>query len=437
MIAQTEFAQRRQHLKQIIGSNSIAILPTAPQRVRNRDIHFFYRPDSDFYYLTGFAEPEALLVFIPQREQGEYLLFCREKDPDKELWEGKRAGLEGACQLYGADDAFPIGDIDDIIPNLIESCQRVYYPMGVYPEFDHKINEWLNQLRQQVRRGANLPLEIINLDVILHEMRLYKSPIEIQTIHKAVDITQAAHIRAMQYCKPGLLEYQLEAEIYHEFIQHGSRFPSYPAIVGAGANSCILHYNDNNNILKDGDLVLIDAGCEYEYYAADITRTFPVNGKFNPAQTAIYEIVLAAQQAAITALKPGLNWEELYNLSVNVITQGLMDVGLLVGDLEQLIENQAFKAFYMHKLGHWLGMDVHDVGLYKKQGQPISFAPGMVLTIEPGIYIAPAKHIDAKWWNIGVRIEDNVVLTADGCEVLSAKLPKSITEIEYIMRKNH
>ncbi len=431
----TEFAHRRQQLKKLIGSESIAILPTAPERVRNRDVHFFYRPDSDFYYLTGFAEPDALLVFVPDREQGEYLLFCREKDPSKELWDGRRAGLEGACELFGADDAFPITDIDDIIPNLMESCQRIYYPMGSYPEFDHKINEWINQLRQQARNGVAFPSEIMALDVVLHEMRLYKSAAEIAAMQKAADIAVLAHQRAMQTCRVGMTEYALEAEIYYEFIRNGSRSPSYPAIVGGGENSCILHYTENDCILHDGDLVLIDAGCEYDYYASDITRTFPVNGRFTAPQKQIYNLVLDAQLAAIAQAKPNNTWDDLYNATVDVITRGLVDLGLLSGDVNELIENKAFRKFYMHKAGHWLGMDVHDVGLYKKNGQPILLQAGMVLTIEPGIYIPQQADVDAKWWNIGVRIEDDVLITATGCHVLTEHLIKSAQDIENFMNQ--
>ncbi|WP_353570620.1 Xaa-Pro aminopeptidase [Candidatus Albibeggiatoa sp. nov. BB20] len=429
----TEFAQRRQQLKQMMGEGGIAILPTAPERVRNRDVHFFYRPDSDFYYLTGFAEPEALLVFIPNREQGEYLLFCREKDPDKELWNGKRAGLEGACELFGADDAFPITDIDDIIPNLMESCQRIYYPMGSYPEFDHKITDWMNQLRQQARNGLAFPSEMTALDVILHEMRLYKTAGEIEALQKAADIAVMAHERAMQNCRIGMTEYELEADIYHEFIRNGSRSPSYPAIVGSGENSCILHYTENDGLLHDGDLVLIDAGCEYDYYASDITRTFPANGLFSEPQKQIYNIVLDSQLAAIEQAKPNNTWDDVYYATIEVITQGLVDLGLLVGDVNQLIETKAFRQFYMHKAGHWLGMDVHDVGLYKKEDQLIPLQAGMVLTIEPGIYIPQQANVDPKWWNIGIRIEDDVLITKTGCRVLTEKLIKSVDDIERLM----
>lgn len=432
----TEFAHRRQQLKQIMGAGGIAILPTAPERVRNRDVHFFYRPDSDFYYLTGFAEPDALLVLIPEREQGEYVLFCREKDPSKELWDGKRAGLEGACELYGADDAFPITDIDDIIPNLMEHCQRVYYPMGAYPEFDHKLNEWMNQLRLQSRNGIGFPSEMMALDVILHEMRLYKSEAEIQALQKAADIAVSAHERAMQTCAVGMTEYELEAEIYHEFIRNGSRSPSYPAIVGSGENSCILHYTENNGVLQQGDLVLIDAGCEYDYYASDITRTFPVNGKFTEPQKQIYNIVLAAQLAAIEQAKPNNTWDDVYNATVQVITQGLLELGLLEGDVDTLIQDQAYRQFYMHKAGHWLGMDVHDVGLYKKEQRTVPFQAGMVLTIEPGIYIPAQPEVDEKWWHIGVRIEDDVLITKTGCHVLTGQLIKTVAEVEALMQQH-
>jgi Xaa-Pro aminopeptidase len=426
----SEFSRRRAALKEILGRDSMAILPAAPTVVRNRDVSYPYRQNSHFYYLTGFPEPEALAVLIPHREQGEYILFCREKDPEKETWEGRRAGLEGACELYGADDAFPIADIDDIIPGMMESCKRIFYAMGCHPDFDQQVLDWLNQLRAQVRKGVNVPQEIITLDHVLSELRLRKSPAEINAMRQAAAITISAHQRAMHYVRPGVWEYQVEAEIHHQFMSAGARAPSYPSIIGGGSNSCILHYTENNGQLQDGDLVLIDAGAEYDYYAADITRTFPVNGTFNPQQKIIYELVLAAQEAAIAMVRPGVSWIAIHHAAVRVITSGLLDLGLLEGKLDVLIEEETYKRFYMHRTGHWLGMDVHDVGSYKIDNEWRTLEVGMCLTIEPGIYIPAADDIPPHWWNIGVRIEDDIVVTANGCDILTAAMPKRVAEIE-------
>lgn len=430
-----EFLRRREQLMQQVGKGSIVIIPTAPERQRNRDIHFFYRADSDFYYLTGFAEPEAVAVLIPEREQGEYILFCREKDPEKETWHGRRAGLEGACQTYDADDAFPISDIDEILPGLMENCRRLYYPMGCYADFDAKVVEWMNHLRGRSRIGINLPNEISPLEHTVHEMRLVKSEAEIAAMRRAAEISVLAHQRAMQTCRAGMLEYQLEAEILHEFVRHGSRAPAYPSIVGGGSNACILHYIENTGILKENDLVLIDAGCEYDYYASDITRTFPVNGKFSKEQKAIYQLVLKAQLAAIAKIHPGARWNELYDVTVQIMTEGLMQLGILKGkSVDRLIAEGDFKKFYMHKAGHWLGMDVHDVGNYKIDEQWRELKPGMVTTVEPGIYIpAGSTGVEERWWNIGVRIEDDVLVTKTGHEVLTAGAQKTVEEIEALM----
>lgn len=429
----TEFAQRRQLLMEMMGPSSMAILSTGPLRTRNGNTDYRYRPDSYFYYLTGFPEPEAIAVLIPEREQGRYILFCRERDPGKELWHGRRAGLEGACDYYGADDAFPITDIDDIIPGLMESCRRLYYPMGHYATFDQQIMDWLNQLRGRIRTGVVPPREMVALDHLLQEMRLYKSPAEIAVMRTAADLTVRAHKRAMQCCRPGMYEYQLAAEIEYEFAKAGCQAPAYPTIVGGGANGCILHYIENSEPLQEGDLVLIDAGAEFDYYAADITRTFPINGRFSPSQKIIYELVLKAQKAALDTLYPGHHWDEPYQAAVQVITEGLRDLGLLVGKLEVLLEEEAYKRFYMHRIGHWLGMDVHDPGEYKVDNEWRLLEAGMVMTVEPGIYIPAADDIPQEWWNIGVRIEDDVLITEEGHEVLTAELPKSVWEIEELM----
>lgn len=428
-----EFAKRRKRLMQIMGKDTIAILPAAQSVIRNRDVEFRYRPDSDFYYLTGFEEPDAVAILIPKRKHGEFIMFCREKNPTMEIWTGPMAGLEGIKTDYGADDAFPICDIDDILPGLLENCERVYYTMGSHPAFDQRVINWVNRLREKSRAGVQTPNEFVALDHILHDMRLYKSRTEIATMRKAAKISAQAHIRAMMACKPNKMEYEIEAELLHHFRNHNC-VEAYPSIVGGGANGCVLHYIDNNNQLQDGDLLLIDAGAEKDYYAADITRTFPVNGKFSKEQKAIYNLVLAAQEAAIKAVKPGNHWNDPHQAAVKVLTRGLVKLGLLKGQPRQLIKDHKYRKFYMHRTGHWIGLDVHDVGDYKVGDAWRMLEPGMVLTIEPGLYIpAGSKKVAKKWWNIGVRIEDDVLVTKDGCDVLTKDVPKTVEEIESIM----
>ncbi|TQV69699.1 Xaa-Pro aminopeptidase [Exilibacterium tricleocarpae] len=433
-ISKQEFSRRRKALMDQMEPNSIAILPAAPERVRSRDTEYPYRQDSDFYYLSGFGEPEAVLVLLPEREHGEYVLFCRERDKDKEVWDGYRAGPEGACQQYGADDAFPIDDIDDILPGLIEGRERLYYAMGKDGDFDRRVMGWVNTIRAQVRTGAMPPGEFLDLDHFLHDMRLYKSAAELRVMREVGEASAAAHRRAMQACRPGLYEYQLEAELHYGFATAGARHQAYNTIVGGGPNGCILHYVDNSAKLRDGDLVLIDAGGELEHYAADITRTFPVNGTFSAEQKALYEVCLRAQLAAIEVIKPGNHWNLPHEVSVRTITEGLVELGLLEGEVDALIEAETYKTFYMHRIGHWIGMDVHDVGDYKVGGEWRVLEPGMCMTVEPGIYISPHEQsVRKKWRGIGIRIEDDVVVTKDGCEVLSAGVPKTVAEIEALM----
>lgn len=429
-----EFAARRKRLMEMVGEGGIAIIPTAPEQTRNRDVDYPYRPDSDFYYLTGFPEPEAVAVLVPGREHGEYILFCRERDPLMETWHGRRAGLEGARERYGADDAFPITDIDDILPGLLENRARVHYVMGRRPEFDRQVMEWINRLRERARAGIHTPGEFVSLDHLLHDMRLYKSRAEVAAMRRAAKISAKAHARAMQTCKPGMTEYQVEAELLHEFMHGGARYPAYPSIVAGGDNGCILHYTENADELAAGDLLLIDAGCEYDYYAADITRTFPVNGKFSAEQRAVYDIVLEAQKAAIEQVRPGNHWNQPHEAAVRVLTEGLVELKLLKGDVEKLIEEERYRHFYMHRTGHWLGMDVHDVGDYKVGDQWRVLEPGMVLTVEPGLYIPlGSEGVAKKWQGIGIRIEDDVLVTRDGHEVLTAEAPKEPAEIEALM----
>ena len=429
-----EYQQRRQDLINHMEPNSIAILASANPLLRNGDSEYRFRQSSDLHYLTGFDEARAVLVLIPGREKGECLLFCQEKDPLKELWNGRLLGPDAAILQLGVDDAFPITDIDDILPGLIEGCERVYYAMGKDEQFDHRVMEWVKVVRLKVRSGVHSPGEFMVLDHLLHEMRLIKSKAELDIMRESGQIAVRAHKRAMQVSKPGLFEYQVEAEFMHEFFRSGCRAPAYTSIVAGGANACILHYNENNMVLNNGDLLLIDAGCEYEYYASDITRTFPVNGRFSPEQKAIYELVLTAQLAAIEQVKPGNHWNDPHDTTVKVLTAGLVELGLLQGEVDKLIESGAYRDFYMHRAGHWLGMDVHDCGDYKIDGKWRQLEPGMVLTVEPGLYVAVNNEkVEPRWRGIGVRIEDDVAVTRSGYEVLTSGLPKTVAEIETFM----
>lgn len=429
-----EFADRRRRLMEHMAPESIAIIPAAPERTRNRDVLHPFRQDSDFQYLTGFGEPDAVLVLIPGREHGESVLFCKERNPEKELWDGFLAGQDGAIEHFGLDDAFPIVDIDDILPGMIEGRSRVYYPLGKDHAFDAQILDWVQIIRSKVRSGAQPPGEFVALEHMLHDLRLYKSANEIKAMARAGEISAEAHCNAMKRARQGGFEYNLEASLIHTFMEQGARSTAYPSIVGGGVNGCILHYIENSAALKDGDLVLIDAGCELECYASDISRTFPVNGKFSAPQRALYEVVLAAQYAAIDAVRPGNHWNHPHEAALRVLTQGLIDLGLLTMSLDEALEQEAFRPFFMHRTGHWLGLDVHDVGDYKVGGAWRVLEPGMALTVEPGLYIAPDNaDVDEQWRGIGIRIEDDVVVTRDGCRVLSAGVPKEISEIEALM----
>jgi Xaa-Pro aminopeptidase len=433
MITRKEFSRRRNQLMRMMGKNSIAIIPTATEQLRNRDVEFPFRADSDFYYLTGFREPDAVAVLIPKRPHGEYLLFCRERDAAMETWTGRRAGTEGAIDSFDADDAFPVGDIDEILPGLLESCDRVYYTMGSRPQFDQRVMEWIKRLREGARTGMRTPDKFVSLEHLLHDMRLYKSRSEIRVMRTAAKVACGAHRRAMQACRPGVQEYEIEAELLHEF-RHAGMVPAYSSIVGGGANGCILHYTENSAQLNDGDLLLIDAGAEYDCYASDVTRTFPVNGRFSKAQKALYEVVLAAQAAAIKKVRPGNHWNDPHEAAVRVLTRGLVKLGILKGKPAALIRKEAYRRFYMHRTGHWLGMDVHDVGDYKVGNVWRELEPGMVLTVEPGLYIpAGSRGVARKWWNIGIRIEDDVLVTRDEPDVLSAAVPRTVADIEALM----
>lgn len=428
-----EFARRRRQIMKMAGDGSIIILPAAPVRLRNRDTAYPYRQNSDFYYLTGFPEPDAVLVLVAGRDQGEVILFCRERDARTERWDGPMLGLEGAREQCGMDDAFPIGDIDEILPNLLEGRNRVFYTIGRDKDFDQQVMGWVNHVRREVRRGARAPGEFISLDHHLHDLRLYKNRAEVNALARSARLAADAHRRAMRQCRPGVHEYELAADILHSFHRAQAQ-AAYEPIVGGGANACVLHYVSNRDALADGDLVLIDAGAELDYYASDITRTFPVNGRYSGPQRDLYEIVLAAQQSAIDMVRPGISWEDPHQAAVAQITRGLVDLGILAGEVDGLIEQHAYAPYYPHKTGHWIGLDVHDVGDYRVDGQPRVLEARMAFTVEPGIYIAPDRdEVDAHWRGIGIRIEDDIVVTRDGHRVLSADAPRSIAEIESWM----
>ena len=432
---QTEFKKRRKQLMQRIGKGNIALLGSSSTKTRNRDVQYPFRQDSDFYYLTGFSEPDAMAVFIPGREQGEYILFCREFDEAKALWEGAHAGLEGATGHYQADDAFPIADLDEILPGMLENKHKVFYPMGRDSDLDHHLLDWINHIRGQSRSGLVAPGELVSLEHILHEMRLFKSTEEVKLMRRAAEVSAKGHVKAMKLCKAGLYEYQIEAELVHHFMQEGLRSVAYPSIVAGGENACVLHYTENTDKLKNGDLLLIDAGAECDHYAADIARTFPVSGRFSEPQKQLYQLVLDAQTATIEQIKPGMPWHNAHDASVEVLTKGLVALGLLEGKVKALIKKEKFKQFYMHRTGHWLGMDVHDVGDYKVDQKWRLLEPGMVLTVEPGLYIpVDCKTVDEKWRGIGIRIEDDLLVTEQGHEILTRGVPKTIAEIEALMQ---
>ncbi|HEY5718079.1 MAG TPA: Xaa-Pro aminopeptidase [Motiliproteus sp.] len=429
-----EFAQRRRALLEQLPVDSLVLLPAAQLRYRNRDAEYPFRQDSDFLYLCGFPEPEAWLVLHRGATRNDELLFVLPRDPDKEVWNGYRAGPEGAVERYGLARAYPLEQLESELLKLLPGCQRIYYPFGRSPSLDQQVLGWRNRSAHGAREAASVAQQLHNLDPWLHEMRLFKSPAEQALMRHAGAVSAAAHVRAMQCCRPGMMEYQLEAEIQHQFAQAGCRFAAYGTIVGGGANGCILHYTDNRDTLRDGDLVLIDAGCEAEGYAGDITRTFPVNGRFSEAQRELYQLVLDAQLAALAEIHPGASWNAPHERAVAVLTEGLLTLGLLQGELATLIADEAYRPFYMHRTGHWLGLDVHDVGDYKRNDQWRTLQPGMVLTVEPGLYIAPDnQQVDARWRGIGIRIEDDVLVTEHGHEVLTAGVPKQIDAIEQLM----
>ena len=434
-LTQVDFQERRDRLAAQMGPNSIAIIATSPVAMRNRDADYKYRTDSSFFYLTGFAEPEAVAVietFAEDDEDGySYSLFCRERDREMEIWNGYRAGVDGAVDDYEADEAYAIDLLDEEIIEKLLSKEKLFYRIGQQPEFDARVAKWITTANGESRRGTAAPAQVIQLDRILDEMRLFKSEQEIALMQTASDISAQAHTRAMQTVKPGMMEYALEAELNYVFGQNGC-VPSYNSIVGGGENACILHYVENNKELKDGDLVLIDAACEYEYYASDITRTFPVNGKFSPAQRAIYDIVLESLETALRLYRPGTSMQEVTGEVVRIMITGLVRLGILKGEVDTLIAENAHRPYFMHGLSHWLGLDVHDVGAYGTDRSRV-LEPGMVLTVEPGLYIAPDADVPEEYRGIGIRIEDDIVITETGNENLTASVVKNADDIEALM----
>jgi Xaa-Pro aminopeptidase len=433
MIKPAEFAKRRKQLMRMADDDAILILPAAPERIRSKDTTFPYRQDSDFWYLSGFSEPEAVLVLVPGRKHGECLLFCRERDVDKEAWDGPRAGPEGAIERYGMDDAYPISDLDEILPGLLEGRRRVYYHFGRDKDFDLTLIGWLNRVRAMVRQGAEPPHEFLELGHLLHELRLFKSRDEVKLMQHAADIGCQAQVAAMRATRHGAHEFEVEAALQYVYRKHNA-VPAYEPIVGAGDNACVLHYRANSAAMKDGDLLLVDAGAEFANYASDITRSWPVNGEYSAEQRALYQLVLDAQKAALQKARPGKHWISGHEAAVEVLTDGLLSLGLLKGTLKQNLASAEYRRFYMHKTGHWIGLDVHDVGEYKVAGEFRELEPGMAFTIEPGLYIPPTmKGVPAKYRGIGIRIEDDVLITKEGHRVLTNGVPREIDEVEALL----
>jgi Xaa-Pro aminopeptidase len=422
------FRKRRARLARSLGSG-VVILATAPERARNADSHYDYRWDSGFYYLTGFREPEAVLVMVLGAEPRS-ILFCREKNLEREIWDGYRYGPQTAQEMFGFDEAYPHAELDARVPELLANQDVLHTPVGSDAAWDARVAGWLNAVRAKVRTGVTAPTQIRDVRAEVSDMRLFKDETEIAIMRRAAEISSGAHVRAMRMAAPGMREYQIEAELIHEFCRSGARQQAYGSIVAAGANACVLHYRENDAELRKGDLMLIDAGCELDSYASDITRTFPIAGRFSGVQRDVYELVLAAQEAAIKAVKPGADFIDYHDAATRVLVQGLIDFKLCKGSADQVLEDGSYKQFYMHRTGHWLGLDVHDAGDYMQKGKWRKLKPGMVLTVEPGLYIRPADNVPKAFWNIGVRIEDDVLVTAKGREILTADCPKRVKDVE-------
>ncbi|MCC7116160.1 MAG: aminopeptidase P N-terminal domain-containing protein [Burkholderiales bacterium] len=408
----------------------IVVLPTAPEALRNRDSHWPYRHDSYFYYLTGFPEPDAVVALVAGADADRHILFCREKNVEREIWDGFRYGPDAAREVFGFDETYPIGELDGRLSDLVADQPALHTFVGLSPEWDRRIAAVLNEVRGRVRNGVSAPDQIVDVRGVLDRMRRVKDAHELALMRRAASISSDAHARAMAAARPGWHEYQVEAELVHEFLRQGAQALAYPPIVASGPNACVLHYRDNDREMSAGDLLLIDAGCEYRGYASDITRTFPVGGRFDGAQKAIYELVLEAQMRCLDAVRPGVAYDEYHRVAERVLAQGLIDIGLIAGPLDAALESGSYKRFYMHRAGHWLGMDVHDAGLYRHKGGPVPLEPGMVLTVEPGLYIRPGEGVPEEFHDIGVRIEDDVVVTADGHENLTARAPKTVADVE-------
>lgn len=429
-----EFSKRRYQLMTEMVEG-VAIVPTSPELIRNRDSHYPFRFDSYFYYLSGFKEPESVL-FLIAGPQAKTILFCRDKDMEREIWDGFRYGPAAAVSEFGIDAAYSMSQLDEIAPQLMANQSKLFYSLGADAAWDARVTGWINQLRSQARTGVSVPDSIVDVRKLLDEMRLYKSEAEVALMRRSANIAAAAHQRAMQFTRPGMMEYEIESEFLHEFYRHGSQAPAYTSIVAGGANACTLHYNANNAKLRDGDLLLIDAGCELDGYASDITRTFPVNGKFSAPQKDLYELVLASQAAAISKVAPNNHWNAPHEAALDVLVRGLIDLGLCKGSHDEVLEKGSYRQFYMHRTGHWLGLDVHDAGEYKdQQGEWRMLEPGMTLTVEPGCYVRPAENVPEHFWNIGIRIEDDVLVTPEGCEVLTSAAVKSVADIESLMKQ--
>ena len=423
-------SRRKRFMESI--ADDVAIIPTAPPRQRNSDVEYRYRPDSDFYYLTHFAEPQAVAVFAPGSDEGDYILFCRNHDPKSERWDGHRAGLTGAVETFQADVAYSISEIDDRLPSLLRGRDQVHYCIGRYPEFDTAVINWLNEAKRGTRSGIRSPKKIVDIASTMHQMRLFKDKDEIEVMERAAKISAEAHKRAMRISRGGMNESEIQAEIEYWFQLNQCQY-AYPSIVASGANACILHYVENSRQMQDGELLLIDAGAELDCYAADITRTFPIGNKFNPHQALIYEVVLEAQKKAIEMAVPGNRYDDVNDTATRVLTEGLIELGIIAGPVSEALESKTYREYYMHKIGHWLGLDVHDVGEYcDDAGNSRMLEPSMVMTIEPGLYLSASENLDEKWHDIGVRIEDDVLITGNGNRVLTEDVPKSISQIEQI-----
>ena len=423
-----QFKKRRARLAKSLESG-VVVLATSPERTRNADAHYDYRWDSGFYYLTGFREPEAVVVMV-LGEEPRSILFCREKNLEREIWDGFRHGPELAREHFGFDESYPYAELDQRMPDLLANREVLHTPVGSDPTWDLRVAGWLNAVRAKVRSGVTAPDQIRDVRAAVNDMRLFKDEHEVAVMRRAAQISSQAHARAMRFASPGMREYQVEAELIHEFLKNGARAAAYGSIVAAGANACVLHYRENSAELRKGELMLIDAGCELDSYASDITRTFPIAGRFSAVQRDVYELVLASQEAAIKAVKPGADFIDYHDAATRVLVQGLIDFKLCKGSVDKVLEDNSYKQFYMHRTGHWLGLDVHDAGDYMQKGKWRKLKPGMVLTVEPGLYIRPADNVPKAFWNIGVRIEDDVLVTAKGRDILTAECPKTVKDVE-------